>query len=65
MGAELGLLGRHIVLRGGLNQGYPSAGAELDVWVLKFGYVYYSEEMGPYAGQDKDSRHLAQLSLGW
>ena len=65
MGAELGLLGRHIVFRGGLNQGYPSIGAELDVWVLKFGYVYYSEEMGPYAGQDKDSRHLAQLSLGW
>jgi len=64
-GAELGLLGRHLLLRGGFNQGYATGGAELDLWVLKLAYTYYSEEMGAYAGQDKDTRHLAQLSIGW
>lgn len=65
IGAEFGFLARHILLRAGLNQGYTSAGAELDLWALKIGYAYYSEELGAYAGQDKDTRHLAQLSIGW
>lgn len=65
IGAEIGLLARHLLLRAGLNQGYPSLGAEVDLWILKAGYVYYSEETGAYAGQDKDTRHLVQLSLGW
>lgn len=64
-GAEFGLLGRHILLRAGLNQGYPTAGAELDLWLLKAAYTYYSEEMGAYAGQDKDTRHTASLTVGW
>lgn len=64
-GAELGLLRRHLLLRGGINQGYPTAGVDIDLWLLKFGYTYYSEEMGAYAGQDKDTRHIAQLSIGW
>lgn len=65
LGMEGGFLKRHILLRLGLNQGYPTAGVELDVWLLRLGYVYYSEEMGAYAGQDRDSRHLVQLTLGW
>lgn len=65
MGAEIGLLKRFLMLRGGFNQGYPSLGAELDLWILRLGYAYYTEEMGAYSGQDKDTRHLIQLSLGW
>ena len=65
VGGELGFLSRHILLRAGLNQGYPSLGAELDLWLLRFGYAYYSEEMGAYAGQDKDTRQLVQINIGW
>ena len=65
MGTELGFLRHHLLLRAGLNQGYPSAGVQFDLWILKLDYVYYSEEMGAYAGQDKDTRHMVQISLGW
>jgi len=65
LGAELGLLSRRVFLRAGLNQGYPSIGAELNIGILRLGYVYYTEEIGAYAGQDKNTRHLLQLSLGW
>ncbi len=64
-GIELGFLKNHLLLRGGINQGYLSAGAELDIWIIKLGYVYYSEEMGAYSGQDRDSRHLVKLTIGW
>lgn len=65
LGAEIGMLKRHLLLRAGVNQGYPTFGAELDIWLIKLAYTYYSEEMGAYAGQDKDIRQLVQLSLGW
>ncbi|RMG57564.1 MAG: hypothetical protein D6713_09435, partial [Deltaproteobacteria bacterium] len=64
-GVEMGFLKDHIILRGGINQGYLSGGAEIDLWVLRAGYVYYSEEMGAYSGQDRDSRHLVKVTLGW
>lgn len=65
LGGEFGLLDRHLLLRAGLNQGYPTYGAEVNLWILKAAYTFYSEEMGAYAGQDKDDRHLVQVSLGW
>lgn len=65
LGGEFGLLDRHVLVRAGLNQGYPTYGAELDIWLIRLGYTFYSEEMGAYAGQDKDDRHLVQLTLGW
>lgn len=65
LGGEFGLLNRHVLVRAGLNQGYPTYGAELDIWLIRLGYTFYSEEMGAYAGQDKDDRHLVQLTLGW
>lgn len=65
LGAEAALLNRHLLIRAGINQGYPTYGAELDIWALRLGYVFYSEEMGAHAGQDKDDRHLVQLTLGW
>lgn len=65
LGGEFGLLKRTLLIRAGLNQGYPTYGAELDIWLLRLGYTFYSEEMGAYAGQDKDDRHLVQLTLGW
>ncbi len=65
MGAEAGFLDRHILLRLGLNQGYATAGAEVDLWFLRLGYTYYSEEVGAYSGQEQSTRHLVQLALGW
>jgi hypothetical protein len=65
MGAEIGVLRRHILLRAGINQGYPSIGAALDIWILKLAYAYYTEEMGAYSGQDKDTRQVVQMTLGW
>ena len=65
MGAEVGILRRHILLRAGINQGYPSIGAALDIWILKLAYAYYTEEMGAYSGQDKDTRQVVQMTLGW
>ena len=62
-GAELKL--RILSVRAGISQGYPTAGLTLDLWIVKFGYAYYVEEIGAYAGQRPDYRHLAQLSIGF
>jgi hypothetical protein len=54
-----------LALRAGINQGYPSVGVTLDLWILKLAYAYSIEEVGAFAGQDPDRRHVAQLSLGF
>ena len=56
---------RVLALRAGLNQGYGSVGATLDLWILKLAYAYTTEEVGAYAGQTPNHRHVAQLSLGF
>ena len=52
-------------LRAGLYQGYPSYGAELRLTVVRVTYTSYSEEIGAYAGQDRDRRHMFALNIGW
>jgi len=64
LGAELRFL-KFLAVRAGLNQGYLSAGATLDLWVLRFDFATYSEEVGAYAGQREDRRYVAQITLGW
>lgn len=64
MGAE-SWLGKRLALRLGLYQGYVSAGATLNLWILKLDYANYAEEVGVYAGQRVDRRNVVQLSLGW
>lgn len=54
-----------MTLRAGLYQGYPTYGADLRLLIVKLSYVSYTEEVGAHAGQDKDERHLVQLTLGW
>ena len=56
---------RMLALRAGLNQGYGSVGATLDLWILKLAYAYTTEEVGAYAGQTPNHRHVAQISLGF
>lgn len=64
MGAEIKFMDL-IAVRGGFNQGYPTLGASLDLWVLKFDAAMYSEEVGAYAGQKEDKRYMGQLTIGW
>ncbi len=52
-------------LRAGINQGYPSFGATVDLWVIKIAYAYYKEELGVVVGQKDDERHVAQLVIGF
>lgn len=52
-------------LRAGLNQGYATYGALIDLWILQLEYASYTEEVGEYAGQEKDQRHVFQLIIGW
>ncbi|PJA23878.1 MAG: hypothetical protein COX57_11270 [Alphaproteobacteria bacterium CG_4_10_14_0_2_um_filter_63_37] len=65
LGAELGLMGRHLLLRGGLNGGYPTAGAEVRFWIMTVAATYYQTELGGYAGQQVDTRYMVQATLGW
>lgn len=64
IGAELRFL-KVFAVRAGLNQGYVSAGATLDLWVLRFDFATYSEEIGAYAGQREDRRYVGQITIGW
>jgi hypothetical protein len=52
-------------LRAGLYQGYKTYGAEIRFSALRVSYTSYAEEIGAYAGQDKDRRHMIALNLGW
>jgi hypothetical protein len=64
MGAEIKFKNL-IAIRGGFNQGYPTLGASLDLWILKFDAAMYSEEIGAYAGQKEDKRYMGQITIGW
>lgn len=64
-GMEAGVLKDHLCLRAGINQGYPTVGATIDLWIIRLNYAYYSEEMGAYSGQDENSRHILQFVLGF
>jgi hypothetical protein len=54
-----------LALRAGLYQGYLSAGAALDLWILQVSYATYAAEMGAFAGQADDRRHTVQLSFAF
>ena len=64
IGAEIGFWNR-IFLRTGLHQGYWTAGAGLNIWLLRINYAYYTEELGAYAGQYADHRHVIEVVIGW
>jgi hypothetical protein len=52
-------------VRAGAYQGYATAGATLDFWLLRFDAATYAEELGLEAGQRPDRRYVVQLSLGF
>jgi hypothetical protein len=67
-GAELQLFDiwqAEMALRAGMYEGSPTLGADLRLFVFTFSYVMYTEEIGAYAGQDKDKRQLLTVDIGW
>lgn len=67
-GGELQLFDKKLLamaVRAGLYQGYATFGADLRFLIFSLSYVTYAEEIGAYAGQDDDRRHLITLNVGW
>ncbi len=67
-GAELQLFDINpveLALRAGMYEGYPTFGADLRVLTFLFSYAMYSEEVGAYAGQNRDKRQLLTFNFGW
>jgi hypothetical protein len=67
-GAELQLFDIwpvELALRAGMYESYPTFGADLRLLFITASYVMYTEEVGAYAGQDKDKRQLLTLNIGW
>ncbi|MEO5656928.1 MAG: hypothetical protein ABIO65_03145 [Nitrospiria bacterium] len=52
-------------LRAGAYQGYTTAGATLDFWLLKLDAATYAEELGLEAGQRPNRRYMAQVTVGF
>jgi hypothetical protein len=68
LGGEIGLIDKKAIgvkLRTGLYEGYATFGADLRLTVITLSYVTYAEEVGAYAGQYNDRRHLAGINVGW
>lgn len=68
LGAELQLfdiMPVEMAIRAGLYQGNPTFGVDLRLLTFLFSYTMYSEEIGAYAGQDKDTRQMLTFNFGW
>jgi hypothetical protein len=64
LGGEI-KFGNILSVRGGLNQGYYTAGATLDLFIFRFDAATYAEEVGAYTGQREDRRYIGQITIGW
>lgn len=64
LGAEA-LLWNLVALRGGIWQGYFTAGVGLDLRYIRVEYASYGLERGAFAGQRQERRHVIQLALGF
>lgn len=64
LGGELSVLDM-IGMTGGLNQGYPTAGLYLDVYLLRIDLGFYTEEVGERVGTRPDTRYFLRLKLGF
>jgi hypothetical protein len=62
VGAEARLW-KFLAVRAGYHQGYYTAGATLNLWVVKLDFASYGEELGAYGGQREDRRYIARIDL--
>jgi hypothetical protein len=61
-GTELDL--KYVAFRAGINQGYPTAGIGFSFGLVNIDYVYFTQEMGYFAGQLPRSQHVLSIKLG-
>ncbi|MEA3513766.1 MAG: hypothetical protein U9R37_09215 [Campylobacterota bacterium] len=54
-----------LALRAGVYQASPTYGFDFRFSVLKIAYSQYTEELGAYAGQSSDTRHIVNLTIGF
>ncbi len=52
-----------LAFRGGINQGYWTAGLGINLYVLTIDLASYGEEMGLNAGDIEDRRYMARIAL--
>jgi len=67
-GAELQLfdvLPGEMAVRAGMYNNSPTLGFDVRFLIFTLSYAMYTEELGAYAGQDKDKRQLITLDIGW
>lgn len=67
-GAELQLFDiwpAELALRAGMYENSPTLGFDLRLLIFTVSYAMYTEEVGAYAGQDKDKRQLLTVNIGW
>lgn len=57
------LLSGLIALRGGMSQGYPTAGISLVTSFINIDYAYYGRELGTYPGQNPEWNQ--RISIDW
>ncbi len=68
IGAELQLFDiwpAELAVRLGMYEKSPTVGFDVRLLFVTVSYAMYTEEIGAYAGQDKDKRQLVTLNLGW
>jgi hypothetical protein len=65
IGTEFKILGKRLSLRAGINQGYPTLGAGLNLWILNVDYAFSGFERGLFPGADPIFKHLVNVSVGW
>jgi len=58
------MIGNTLALRTGLNQGYSSFGAGIQLPFARIDYAFYGSELGQLPGQSPSWNHRIQLSLG-
>ena len=63
VGIEKKFLQDVVTLRGGLHQGYPTAGVAIDAWILHLQYAFYTEELGDKVGANPQTYHAVELGL--
>lgn len=61
MGVEVAM--PFLTVRGGLNQGYWTAGAGFNMWLIHVEAATYGVELGAYPGQQEDRRYMANFSF--
>jgi hypothetical protein len=54
-----------VMVRAGLHQGYPSAGAGVMLKMVRVEYAFTGEALGRYPGQLDSWNHYVSVGLGW